>query len=273
VGAGAQPLSSQTPSQPPTAPLTFHADTDKRGTDEMPLVMKVLPTQKPKSETEQQRQDRLEKANSDWWVVKFTGALAVVGFLQFIAIGIQAYFLWLGFREAKKAGTSAETTAKAAKATADAMVSQLRAYVSMKVTEGLFPHFDPKTGPWCSFEIRNTGLTPAFEMVYWMQVGMAPPAFEGPFPDGSKDLAPFKITLAPQSKTNIVGDGPIPLPGNAEKFATGQLAAFFYGGITYVDAFANRRFHNFRYILEARDFDADKGFAGIRICQEGNEAN
>ena len=71
------------PAQEPTA-------TDRRGTEQSPLVIKTLPTVKSKAETDQDTEDRDQKSSHDWWLVVFSGVLAVSAIFQLGVYGYQA---------------------------------------------------------------------------------------------------------------------------------------------------------------------------------------
>ena len=94
----------QRPSQPPSPSTTQrqqpnqaegtntqqNRDAEPRGTEDKPVVVKVLPAEKTAAERTQETQDRSDKASADWWMVRLTAALAVVGVLQFLALIGQA---------------------------------------------------------------------------------------------------------------------------------------------------------------------------------------
>jgi hypothetical protein len=84
--------SPETPKQKTSNPQQT-APADQRGTEQLPAVVKILPTPKTAEETEADRKERAEKADSDWALVKLTGALAIVGALQLLVFGYQAWKL------------------------------------------------------------------------------------------------------------------------------------------------------------------------------------
>jgi hypothetical protein len=88
---------------------------DKRGTEQMPFVVKAIPTPKSQAETEQDRKEHKEKTSQGWWIIWLTAVVAVATFLQ-------AIFLFKSFRETRKA-------ANAAKDSADALPMLERAYI------------------------------------------------------------------------------------------------------------------------------------------------
>ena len=56
----------------------------------LPLVIKTLPTVKSKAETDQDTEDRDQKSSHDWWLVVFSGVLAVSAIFQLGVYGYQA---------------------------------------------------------------------------------------------------------------------------------------------------------------------------------------
>ena len=100
----ALPLSSQqqqNKSEQPQKAITA----DQRGTQESPVVVRVLPVLNTPEETAQAKMDRQEKAANDRNVVKLTAILALVGVLQLFVFGYQA----LKLKETvKSAGEQAE---------------------------------------------------------------------------------------------------------------------------------------------------------------------
>ena len=72
----------QKPNQTPT--------TDQRGTQESPIVVKVVPSTKTPEEAAQDKTDRDQKAENDRNLVKLTFALALVAVFQLIVYAYQA---------------------------------------------------------------------------------------------------------------------------------------------------------------------------------------
>jgi hypothetical protein len=84
AGEGQRPPQEQPRRAPQPSPP------EQRGTEDSPLIVKALPTEKTAEERAQEKQDRDDKASADWWLVRLTGALALVGILQFLALIGQA---------------------------------------------------------------------------------------------------------------------------------------------------------------------------------------
>lgn len=85
---------------------TTKPQTDQRGTEQAPLVVKALLPPKSQEETTQDAADRDEKASSDWWMVLLTGLLAFITAVQTIVFIIQTKVFWI------QAGRLKETIGK-----------------------------------------------------------------------------------------------------------------------------------------------------------------
>jgi hypothetical protein len=105
--------------------------TDQRGTNQAPLVVKVLPAEDTDEKAKQEAADRAAKGQFDTNTLNLSIATVVVAFLQFIAIGVQAIFLRLAFKAAKKAADAAERQAK----TLIAVEAPMPLIVSMKLAQ------------------------------------------------------------------------------------------------------------------------------------------
>ncbi|MGC9953456.1 MAG: hypothetical protein ABSD21_04155 [Rhizomicrobium sp.] len=198
--------------------------------------------------------------NSGWWfnflLVIFTGGLVVVG-------AFQAIFL-------KASVDAGEKTAEAAKASADAVVSQLRAYidVTVEITDINDPGPRKVTG-----YIKNTGQTPAYNVVNWMAVTCftypPPPTLTFERPKTIKGEPPKFVTLARDSTLNMFAEFPALSAGDLEEMKAGTKAIYVWGRVDYVDVFGKPRFTSFRR--------AQGGRYGFRTTQlvhmpDGNEA-
>jgi hypothetical protein len=253
---------SHAPQTNPASHLTNQVATDQRGTERLPLAVKLLNSGRSNAETgEDNRRDDQKAALEKWaseWNIKLTAGLVFVGLLQALAIIYTAFVT--------------NKSATAAQASANAVVSQLRAYIGMRVKQGIPPTFNAEIGPYGAFEVKNTGQTPAFDMIYWIRGGIGPANHHGPLPDSDEDdVAPQPMTLAPGSSVDIASTGPVPDANVVAAFEQGLMAAYIWGEIEYTDAFKNRRFHNFRYKFTAADIAGP--IVHIGICEEGNEAN
>jgi len=64
--------------------------TEPRGTEDQPIIAKILPAEKTAAEREQEERDRRAKVAADLWNLRLTTALIGVGTLQFLALVGQA---------------------------------------------------------------------------------------------------------------------------------------------------------------------------------------
>jgi len=99
-----------------------------RGSDQSPLIVKILPTIKNNVEAENETKEKEEKATNDKRIIQITGILAVIGFLQLIVFGLQA----------RRLRQTVEVTKEAANATTNSVanISKIeRAYVFVTVEQ------------------------------------------------------------------------------------------------------------------------------------------
>ncbi len=192
--------------QPSTAQKPIAGDS--RGTEQSPLVVKVLPPVGAQTEANQEVEDRWRKAANDRNLVVLTGVLAFVGFLQLLVFGYQAYKLRQTVESAGEQAEAMERPIEEAARSATAMENiaatiqsgnqeVMRAYLT--VTVGTALHQERREGQSdLKFEGRpqllNTGNTPARKVRIRIAAEILPiPIPEGfafPLPDmasGSKD--------------------------------------------------------------------------------------
>ena len=99
------------------------------------------------------QQERKDKSESDWWLVKLTGILALIGVIQIVVFGLQA-------RRLRQTVNATKAAADAALKTAQNMETIERAYVKMShVAPGLI--LDDMGGLAVQLRIKNFGKTPA----------------------------------------------------------------------------------------------------------------
>jgi hypothetical protein len=93
--------SAQSNRQPQPVPQRTQERTapDQRGTDNSPVVVRVLPTPKTAEEAAEDQAKRDDESSANWWMVRLTGLIAIIGL-------IQAWVFW------KQAGRLKETIDK-----------------------------------------------------------------------------------------------------------------------------------------------------------------
>jgi hypothetical protein len=155
AGTAYAQTNSRADQQPPSAPSAQPPAPDQRGSDQMPLSVKIIPREPSKEEAEA---DRLEKASIDkkvafetqrvadytWYLAAFTVVLACV------AVGQAGLFVWQlgymkqGMRDSTKAASAAESAANAANISARAAVGvelpilKLNQFVLLEIAPGTF---------------------------------------------------------------------------------------------------------------------------------------
>jgi uncharacterized membrane protein YebE (DUF533 family) len=67
--------------------------TNQRGTEEAPFIVKIMPATESKPDAHEDAKARDEKAENDRQLVIATWVLAVIAFLQFVALGFQAFYV------------------------------------------------------------------------------------------------------------------------------------------------------------------------------------
>jgi MFS superfamily sulfate permease-like transporter len=66
------------------------SEVDQRGTENSPIVVKVLPAPKTPEEAAQERAARNDLSAANWWMVRLTGLIFFIGALQTLVFWIQA---------------------------------------------------------------------------------------------------------------------------------------------------------------------------------------
>jgi len=159
--------------QQPAAPSAGN-----RGTEQSPAIVKIIPTPRTAEEAETDRKEREGKNLSDWWLVKLTGALAIIGTLQLFVFG------WQGI-QLKRSVSAAQAATGAAQAE---FIATHRPRLSIrnvvvnapKSADGReFPLFSANHSVSGQFYIVNEGGSRAeiFEghtAVFWTQQGQLP---------------------------------------------------------------------------------------------------
>lgn len=128
---------------------------DQRGTEEVPFVVKTLPTPKTDTENAQEAQEHKDKAANDRNLVKFTlylvlvtGALALIGALQLFVFGYQAIQL--------------QRTVRAAKESSDALINIERPWLLVAGIGSRTEFRNNQPVQEAYFFVKNYGKSPAW---------------------------------------------------------------------------------------------------------------
>ena len=152
------------------------ANSDQRGTERSPLVIKTLEPTKSQAEAEQEAKDRQQKATNDGWIVILTGILSVVAIGQLGIYLYQAIKLRETVAAAGEQSRAMERYIGEASRSADAMEkivttieagnkAVMRAYLTVTIGLSLYQERREPGQPDLKFETRpnlvNTGNSAA----------------------------------------------------------------------------------------------------------------
>lgn len=133
--------------------------------------------------------------------------------------------------------------------------------------------YRPDIGPAAMIVIKNSGQTPAYDVVHYGNICLREYQPSPDLPPQHYIPTATKVAMPPDGKTSKFVNMLQPLTNEEiDQLRIGTHALYFYGKITYKDIFGKKRFTNFRYF--------HNGFIGIlgqttavTGCEEGNEAN
>lgn len=214
--------------------------TDQRGTSDAPLVVKVLPGEDAQEKSRQEAADREARRQHDSNVFRLGIATVVAAFLQIVAVGVLATFLWLAFR-------TMSIAAEAARDSADSAVRAQRPYLNITGLE-----FAAGDEVGASYRIENIGNTPAILQKSSVEIRCLPAlpispdyAAQRAWQDRivySKDAIAGSRCMLPKAEKTVLG---------ASGFTT-----YFYGYLVFLDVFGKTRRTGFCYA-----FDKDRAFS------------
>jgi len=235
------PRESSRPPQSKPKSTQHKAAADQRGTEQSPIVVKILPTPKTKEESDQEAKDHQEKSSADWWLVRFNGLLVLVVFLQWIWMVRQEKWMRRNVEIAKD-------TAQAALRNATALEHSERSYVKIShAPPGL--RIDPP--PFSSsmihhfavnIEVKNIGNTPAiitdviFDHKILPMTELLPIPEYPPHQPGEEALNLFLYKDDPFYRWSMIGVS----QENIVSIQNGTKVFYLYGYIDYKDQFRNR---------------------------------
>jgi len=256
-GPGSRKVSKPEQQQSPSSQQT--AATDQRGTEQSPLVVKTIPPLKTQEEATQEAKDRNDKSANDRHVVWLTGALVLIGFLQFLVYAYQAKKLRETVESSGEQAEAMERHIGEASRSADAMEeiaktiesgnkAIIRAYLTVVV--GDIHIFQERRGPGqedLRFETRpslvNNGNTPARDVTIRIAADILkipiPQEFGFPLPENviknAGIVGPRQVSILAGTVDRFIPDGEI---GITKEGATQALCV--WGLITYKDIFGDQ---------------------------------
>ncbi len=239
------------------------ANTDQRGTEQSPLVVKTIPASNIQAEAERERQDRETKTENERRMVRLTLFIAV---LQLLVYGYQSWQLRKTVKAAGEQSQAMERHIGEAARSATAMegiasVIQvgnkaiIRAYLNILIGEATFQErrgvgqVDLKFGS--DPIIQNNGNSNARNVNFQIAADILPVPppddFAFPLPAGigaAGLIGPHQNSIISAVVKEFVPDGEV----TAIKEAT-KRALYVWGMVTYDDVFGARHFTKFGYIV------------------------
>lgn len=223
--------------QPKAQKTKQAAAADQRGTKQAPIVVEVLPAKDADEKTNRDEEERKNKNNADWWLVKLTGILAAIGFLQLLVFGWQ--------------GIQLKNTVKTTKEAADAAVSLERPYLfiaKIHLREGVM--LADRTTATCEYTIENYGKTPAILAFSCVDLRL----LQGlPKQPKYKNITPWRDRLVYQREPIGENEFRSILPESDQDAYNRELEGhemFLLGYFTFYDVFGKRRKTGFCYRLD-----------------------
>lgn len=144
--------------KPEVKPTTDQQMTENNhaGTEQSPIVVKIIPPKKDKIEADAAAKEKEEKKSIDDRLVFFTGCLAVIGLMQLAVFAWQARRLRQTVEATKEAADAANKSADVAE---KALTLVERPYVfAFSVSKF---HISENLNPAITYEVANFGKTPA----------------------------------------------------------------------------------------------------------------
>jgi hypothetical protein len=225
------------------------ADSAQRKTDNdiAPVVGPVAITapQPPPSQPKNHCTDKKRRWTKDppmFWIT-LAGVIAVVAYTSVAAW--QACLSNKQLTEMRRVYGPIRDQANAARDSVEAVKVQLRAYISFD--QGSISDATGATPPIISLEIKNTGLTPAYDLI-WLSTFAAVPFPKYPPIVIDRKSAASKSTLAPGATTSRSQT----IQGWNQDWgagiAKGTAAIFIIGEISFTDAFNCTNLIHYRFM-------------------------
>lgn len=222
-----------------------------------------------------------ELAGKGALIVIFTGALVVVGFLQFIAMRRQGSWMRRSVDVAGRSADAATTSAKAAMASAEAAaatVKHLRRTARKELRARVFVAIARRVGNngpgsfSAELTVKNFGKIPAYDCtcIFALVLRTYPPNLTD-FPKVNASGREPNIVLPPEGEFTLVKNLPENTFANTQHSQVGQEinAVYLYGKIQYKDGFAVERSGEFLMNCSGMDYALGR----FAFCEIGNQAN
>jgi hypothetical protein len=273
------PAQSKQAAEPPA--------TDQRGTDQVPLAVKILPTQEAKEKADKEDHERQEKAKIDeklafetQRIADYTDRLALFTVFLFCTAVLQAgLFVWQllymrkGMEDAAVAARAAQASADIARDSVElagrTAERQLRAYVSANNIE--VKDFVVGGIPTFKYNPTNSGQTPARDLTIKCVVVLCNDP-ERAAVSFSEARVLSRIDLAPRQVVSQDLASGQPLDATLFRAAKEKQVYFLIAGVMrYRDIYRRRHFTIFRAYIDPSLLTGGGG--KLSSCHKHNRAN
>lgn len=243
-----------------------YSQNDQRGTEQCPIVVKIAPSPNAQVEAPQAKNEKQKRAAAKSGVELVT---IIIAFATAIQAGVLIWTVIVMIRTTRR---------------------QLRAYVfvseisiynvanpSLPLPQGYIPTgaeiTRPNEGPLATMVIKNTGQTPAYDVICGANMCIQKFQLISSFPPLKTGQYITKTIIPTGGTTNKAVGGIPPLtPEEIDQLRNGTMAIYVHGTIKYRDTFRKRRFTNFRF-MHFGGLHIIGVATALTICNEGNEAN
>jgi hypothetical protein len=216
---------------------------DKRGTDDVPFSVKILPGEKSKSETAKEEYEANEKPGLDRWLTTYTGWLAIFTAALFAAAGIQVGLFWWQLRLIRDEAKETAAAARISAIQADAQMRETRAYIF--TNSATITSYGVGEIVKAELFLKNTGKTPAHTVRFKGKIGVDFFPLSNEFPP---------VTKVKQMGTIGQGQGMVQhcalhIALSKEQFDSiegGKSAVYVIGEVTYIDVYGITCWTKFR---------------------------
>jgi hypothetical protein len=211
-------------SQPQAQPTQQQTAPDQRGTQNQPVIVKILPTPDAEAKAEKDSAEQEEKRKLDRDTLLLSKLTVGIIFLQLLIFGVQAYYLRGTLVATATAATAAESAAK----TADKSI-ELSESASITVDMWSVENWGTPQ-PTVKFHIYNSGKNTAeiLELVC-----RAPVALELPETPNYTDAPRSPVAIVAPGARNQGAIIPQLSPEQIAATEAGALTLFVYGKITF----------------------------------------
>jgi hypothetical protein len=270
----------------PSTQMVQPPSLDERGTDKIPLTVKVLPAQGAEEKAVEEERNRQEKATIDekiafetqrvadytFWLSAFTLAVFFSATVQVGLFFWQLILIKRGTQDAENAGRaakiSADATAESVELLRSNAIRELRAYVFVETAD--ISEFRDGKQPDCTVTIKNSGKTPAYSVSHFGGFSFREFPLRQPLP--TDDNSPTSTANVPSGGVvHKLLEGRVLTSEQLRLLDASEAAFYCYGEVKYVDTFSVPHFTRYRFVLGGNLGRPSKRM--FIIAPEGNETD